>query len=63
MAQSFQGAQQTVKTGVDVVAASVAGAAWLDYLPPIAAACSILWFAFQVLIHWPTIKQRIKDLW
>ena len=43
--------QQTIdvtKHGVDVGAAAVAGASFMEYLPPIAATLSIIWLSIQI---------------
>lgn len=38
----------TVKVGGDVVAAGIAGGAWMGLLPDIAAGLSIVWLLIQI---------------
>jgi len=38
----------TMKHGVDAGAAAVAGASFMEYLPPIAATLSIIWLSIQI---------------
>ena len=45
---------------VDVGAVSVAGAAFIGWLPPVAAGLSIVWLTMQIIINFSKLIETIK---
>ena len=44
----MSGPQEQVKYAVDVAAVSVTGAALMEWLPPLAAALTVIWTAIRI---------------
>lgn len=53
--------QETTKHGIDAAAGAAVVGTWLDYLPSIAAALSIIWFLIRI---WEsdTVKRMVERL-
>jgi len=54
--------QQVGNAAGNLGAVGVAWGSFMGWLPEVAALFSIVWLSMQMIIHWPQLKKRIKEI-
>lgn len=54
--------QQTVQMGGNTLAVVAAGGSVMEYLPPTAAVFTIVWLTMQMIIHYPALEKRLREI-